>query len=204
MMWLAFSPTYTDQSQSMEISLIQRIQAQDQSVISQLYDDYGAALYGVVYRITGTKEVAEQVIQDTFVKVWRNGPSYDTSKGRLFTWMMNIARNTAIDAIRTTGYKNQTRTESLSQSETALPADQPDPHLMDVRSIVDKLDDKYRVLVQKIYFEGYSQSEVSEELDIPLGTVKTRLRAAMQELRGMVGENSYALAGLLTVLSKSL
>jgi RNA polymerase sigma-70 factor, ECF subfamily len=187
----------------MEQSLIQRVQTQDQTVISQLYDDYGAALYGVVHRIVGMHDLSEQVIQDTFVKIWKHGPYYDETKGRLFTWMLNIARNTAIDTVRSAGYKSRQRTAGIDNQIVSMQADEPDPHLMDMRQIVGKLDDKYRVIVEKIYFEGYSQSELSEELGIPLGTIKTRLRSAMQDLRGMVGSNARAIAALLVVLSKS-
>ncbi len=188
----------------MELELIQRLRAQDHTVIGHLYDRYGGALYGVVYRITGRSDIAEQVLQDTFVKVWRHGSSYDESKGRLFTWIMNIARNTAIDAIRTSGFKRQSLITSIDAGTQKLPAEAHDPHLMDIRAVVSKLDEKYRVLVEKIYFEGYSQSEISEELNIPIGTVKTRLRYALEQLRGMVGENSYALVTLISSISKLL
>jgi RNA polymerase sigma-70 factor, ECF subfamily len=188
----------------MELNLIARVQQQDESVIAHLYDHYGSALFGIVFRIVGRHDLAEQVLQDAFVKIWRNGPKYDATKGRLFTWMLNIARNTAIDAIRSAGYKQDKQTIGVTTEAHAMPADTPDPHLMDVREIVQKLDEKYRIIVQKIYFEGYSHADLSDELNIPIGTVKTRLRAAIQELRQYVGPETPAILALIATLTDSL
>jgi RNA polymerase sigma factor (sigma-70 family) len=187
----------------MEISLVNRVQTQDQTVIGQLYNDYGGALFGVVYRIVGERDVAEQVLQDTFVKIWRNGPKYNETKGRLYTWMLNIARNTAIDAVRSSGYRNTKLNTDMDKVGAAMVADTVDPHLMDIKGIVDKLDEKYRTIVQKIYFEGYTHSDLADELDIPIGTIKTRLRYAMQDLRGMMGHNSTEVMMLIMLLSQS-
>ena len=187
----------------MDSILVDKVKKQDASVISQLYDDYGAALFGVVYRIVGAHDLAEQVLQDAFVKIWKNGASYDESKGRLFTWMLNIARNTAIDAVRSAGFKNQKRIVEIEKSTFGMVAETIDPHLMDVKDIVNKLDEKYRIIVQKIYFEGYTHSDLSDELDIPIGTIKTRLRYAMGELRNHMGLNSTEVMAILLVLSKS-
>jgi RNA polymerase sigma factor (sigma-70 family) len=187
----------------MDSILVQKVKTQDSSVIGQLYDDYGGALFGVVYRIVGAHDLAEQVLQDTFVKIWKNGPSYDETKGRLFTWMLNIARNTAIDAIRSAGYKNQKRHTEIGTSVHALEAASADPHLMDVKEIVNKLDEKYRLIVQKIYFEGYTHAELSDELNIPIGTIKTRLRFAMTQLRGYMGNHGAEALALLLAVSKS-
>jgi DNA-directed RNA polymerase specialized sigma24 family protein len=93
--------------------LITRLQQQDQAAVGALYDAYGGALFGVVLRIVHSRELAEQVLQDTFVKVWRNSATYDASKGRLFTWLLNIARNTAIDVTRSAHFQQSWKTDSL-------------------------------------------------------------------------------------------
>jgi RNA polymerase sigma-70 factor, ECF subfamily len=166
-----------------EDKIVDLLQNQQQEAVAYLYDNYGAALFGVAMRIVRSKELAEQVLQDTFMKIWRNGAQYDNSKGRLFTWMLNIARNTAIDATRTSYFKNYSSTEDI----TALYATESGEGIrtdhIGVRQMVDGLEDKYRVLIEKIYFEGYTQQEIEEEMGIPIGTIKTRLRAAISQLR---------------------
>ncbi len=118
----------------MQDQQIIRLQQQDKSVIGTLYDAYGGALYGVVLRIVHSQELAEQVLQDTFLKAWKNGPSYDASKGRLFTWLLNIARNTAIDATRTAHFKNNRQTESLDGILQSPGGDRINPDHIGLRS----------------------------------------------------------------------
>jgi RNA polymerase sigma-70 factor (ECF subfamily) len=172
--------------------LINRLQAQDRAAIGTLYDAYGGALFGVVLRIVQQRELAEQVLQDTFVKAWKNGASYDTTKGRLFTWLLNIARNTAIDATRTAHYQKSRKTDSLDSLVHSPGGESLNPDQIGVREIVNRLDEKYKTLIDMVYFRGYTQEEIAEETGIPLGTVKTRLRYAINELRGIFGENGLS------------
>lgn len=180
----------------MQDQLISRLQQQDRAVVGELYDAYGAALFGVILHIVQSRELAEQVLQDTFVKVWRNGAGYDASKGRLFTWLVNIARNTAIDATRTAHFRHYRKTDPLENIVHKPGGDALNPDHLGVREVVGRLDEKYKSLIDLIYFKGYTQEEVAEETGIPLGTVKTRLRYAIGELRKMFGE-SFAAALLL-------
>ena len=177
-------------TEPMHTELIQRLQKQDRNALSKLYDLYSSALYGVVLRIVQSPELAQQVLQDTFLKVWRNSASYDASKGRLFTWLLNIARNTAIDATRTAHFRNQQKTEGTESLVSRPGNDAINPDHLGVREAVDALDEKYRTLIDLVYFKGYTQEEVSEETGIPIGTVKTRLRYAMNELRKVFGETN--------------
>lgn len=173
--------------------LINRLQAQDSTAIGNLYDAYGSALFGVVLRIVQQRELAEQVLQDTFVKAWRNGASYDPSKGRLFTWLLNIARNTAIDATRTAHFQKSRKTDSLDSLVYSPGGESINPDQIGVRDVVSRLDEKYKSLIDLVYFKGYTQEEVAEETGIPLGTIKTRLRYAINELRGIFREGSTAI-----------
>lgn len=173
--------------------LINRLQAQDSTAIGNLYDAYGSALFGVVLRIVQQRELAEQVLQDTFVKAWRNGASYDASKGRLFTWLLNIARNTAIDATRTAHFQKSRKTDSLDSLVYSPGGESINPDQIGVRDVVSRLDEKYKSLIDLVYFKGYTQEEVAEETGIPLGTIKTRLRYAINELRGIFREGSTAI-----------
>ncbi len=167
----------------MQEQYIVRLQLQDRTVISDLYDAYGPALYGVALRVVQTPELAEQVVQDAFVKIWRNGAAYDAAKGRLFTWMLNIVRNTAIDATRSAQFRQSRATDTVD-----VLAQQPSPQVANtdtigLRDLVNNLEEKYRLLIDLIYFQGYTQEEAAEATDIPLGTIKTRLRFAIGELR---------------------
>ena len=167
-------------------SIITLLQQQDPNGVSLLYDKYSAALFGAILKVVGTRELAEEVLQDTITKVWRNFGSYDSSKGRLFTWLINIARNSAIDATRKKdfGRQNQDIEKVVNkideQHTTAL-----NPETIDMRRLAEGLPPEYKTLIDLIYFQGYTQTEVAETLNIPLGTVKTRLRAAILKLKAM-------------------
>lgn len=186
----------------MQDQLINRLKQQDRAAIGELYDAYGGALFGVVLRIVQSRELAEQVLQDTFVKAWRNGASYDASKGRLFTWLLNIARNTAIDATRTAHFRHYQKTDSLDNLVHTPGGESVNPDHLGVKEVVNRLDDKYKSLIDLVYFKGYTQEEVAEETGIPLGTVKTRLRYAIGELRKLFGENLAAIILLTAALLK--
>jgi len=167
----------------MQDQLIIRLKQQDRAAIGELYSAYNKALYGVVLRIVQTPELAQQVMQDTFVKAWRNSASYDPSKGRLFTWLLNIARNTAIDATRTSYFQHSRKTDNLDNLIYKPSGNTLNPDHVGVREIVDTLDEKYKLLIDLVYFQGYTQEDAAEETGIPLGTIKTRLRYAISELR---------------------
>ncbi len=172
--------------------LINRLKQQDSKALAQLYDAYGNALFGVVFRIVHTQELAEQVLQDTFLKAWRNINSYDAGKGRLFTWLLNIARNTAIDATRTAHFQNSQKTDAIDTLVSQPGTQTLNPETLGLRELVGRLDDKYKEIIDLIYFKGHTQEETAEITGIPIGTIKTRLRYAINELRNIFGENQAA------------
>lgn len=158
---------------------------QDQSAFAYLYENYGGALNGIIYRMVNDIAVAEDILQEAFLKIWNNFAQYDASKGRLFTWMANITRNLTIDTIRSKGYKNQQRTGSIESSEYGG-GDNNSPAKFDglgINKSVGALRPEYKKLIDLAYYFGYTQEEISKQLDIPLGTVKTRMRSAINELR---------------------
>ena len=169
-----------------EEEMVGLLKAADQQAFSVLYDNYSKALFGVVKKVISEEEVAEDVLQDVFVKIWNNRLMYDASKGRLFTWMLNIARNASIDYLRSKqnkfdekihrGEKSVYELNKTSSIETSV------DHI-GLKKVVSKLKEDHRVLIDLVYFEGYTQEEISKKLDIPLGTVKTRVRAALITLR---------------------
>jgi RNA polymerase sigma factor (sigma-70 family) len=120
------------------------------------------------------------------LKVWDKINDYDAAKGRLFTWMLNIARNLALDKLRSKEYKAKMKTDDVSENvfisdERYASANKPE--FIGIKEMVEKLPAEQKKLIDLMYFQGYSQSEISEELQMPLGTVKTRVRAAMISLR---------------------
>lgn len=152
-----------------------------------LYDHYSDALYGVILRMVGDEAIAADVLQESFVKVWKNSRSYDPSKGRLFTWLMRIVKNKAIDSIRKTGRKAEIHSELrvVNKEDSIESADPSVQH--DLNTVLSRLDGEQRDLIEHSYILGYSHPEIAEKFDIPLGTVKTRIRNGMKELRLIFG-----------------
>jgi RNA polymerase sigma-70 factor (ECF subfamily) len=174
-----------------EKELVNLLKSRDRSALEYLYDHYSSALYGVIYRIVKKEEVAEEVLQDIFLKIWDKIGSYDPAKGRLFTWMLNIARNQAIDKTRSREISKGEKTKSLEKLVTTIDNREfIEQHIegIGVREMLKILPEDQRFVVEHLYFNGYSQSELAEESGIPLGTVKTRLRMAMQQLRNSLGK----------------
>ena len=169
-----------------EEELVMRLKNQDQQAFAYLYDNYAAALNGIIYRMVENTELAEDILQEAFVKIWNNFSSYDSSKGRLFTWMLNITRNLTIDTLRSKGYKKQAKISSDENSVDNLSNDGKMAERFDamgLRKQLVNLKPEQRSIIDLAYFSGYTQDEISKEMGIPLGTVKTRMRAAILELR---------------------
>ncbi|WP_115171195.1 RNA polymerase sigma factor [Sphingobacterium spiritivorum] len=173
-----------------EEQLIASLQSKDEKAFNYLYDNYAGALYGVIIRIVNTKEYADEVIQDVFVKIWNNIHSFDAGKGRLYTWMINIARNTAIDYIKSKSVQNEQKNQSLpnivDDKEINNFAVAENVDHIGFKNVLNELKADWRELIEMAYFEGYTQNEIAVKLDIPLGTVKTRTRGALIELRRLL------------------
>jgi RNA polymerase sigma-70 factor (ECF subfamily) len=159
----------------------------DKRGVSSLYQVHSRLIFGVIYRIVKLEDVAENVMQDVFLKVWQNIESYNPSKGRFLTWVVNIARNASIDVIRSKDYRKNRQTEDMDSEAAHHRSDEMDVDHIGVKEIVEKLHPKYSTLINLIYFEGYTQQEVAEKFDMPLGTVKSRIRKAFSELRTVLG-----------------
>lgn len=165
--------------------LIQYLQAQDKRAITFLYDAYSPALYGVILRIVRSPMVAEDILQECFVKIWITFDSYDRTRGKLFTWLINIARYAAIDKLRSRSHLKGLKTYSLDvdSGAGAMLTQDFHPEYIGVRELTDKLSFKHKTILDLMYFEGFSQQEIADKLNIPLGTVKTLSRRALQLLR---------------------
>lgn len=166
-----------------EEELVARLRARDSGAMSQLYDMYSPTLYGIVLQIVKIEETAEDVLQEAFVKIWHSFEKYDESKGRLFTWMLNICRNLAIDTIRSKHYRVSNFSEDIEADNRTLTASENfKPEHIGVREFVDNLHPDQKHVIDLMYFKGLSQSEIAESYNIPLGTVKTRVRSAVKVL----------------------
>lgn len=167
--------------------LITRFQQKDTFAFERLHTMYAENICGVINTIVKDDNLAQEICQDVFVKVWNSAMSYKSSKGRFFTWIVNIARNAAIDVMRSKNYKNQKKNLSadyfVSILENTTEEEGIDVNTKGLRNLVSKLKEKCIQVIELLYFKGYTQKEVSEELDIPVGTVKTRNRSCISQLR---------------------
>lgn len=173
--------TYTEQE------LVVALKERNNQAFSFLYDNYAGALYSIIKQIiTDNNELASDVLQEVFVNIWRKIDTYDQSKGRLFTWMLNIARNASIDTLRSKSYQNSQKNQELPDNVYKGVAGQTTQLNVDnigLKKILEKLKPEHRVLVDLAYFKGFTHEEIAEMIAIPLGTVKTRIRNALLQLR---------------------
>lgn len=169
-----------------EETLVSMLSEKNPEGMEILYDNYAPALYGVIHRIIQEDEPAADVLKETFLKIWTQFRQYDPAKGSLFTWMISQARNQAIDQMISAGHHRDLKTRGWMQngSESGLASrDAYNPETIGPKEMVRKLDPEYKQVIDLLFFGGFTQREVAEKLNIPLGTVKTRSRAALQKLR---------------------
>lgn len=142
----------------------------------------------VIAPIILKKEVAEEVLHDVLIKVWTNVDSYDPDKSRFFTWMARIARNAAIDKTRSKNFRNAGKTDEINDvvSRRRELSQTPSTDHIGITAILDQLDVNHRAVIELLYLQDYTQSEAAKELDLPLGTVKTRSRRAIMQLRELL------------------
>ncbi len=172
-----------------EEELVLLLQQQNKAAFSYLYDNYAPALYNIIYRMVEDVALAEDILQEAFVKIWNNFTSYDKSKGRLFTWMLNLTRNLTIDMMRSKSYKKQSKISGDENSVNNLQDHSIHISKFDslgIRKQLTNLKPDQRIIIDMAYFNGYTQDEIAKEIGIPLGTVKTRMRTAILELRKML------------------
>jgi RNA polymerase sigma-70 factor, ECF subfamily len=166
--------------------LMAMILSKDSRAFTIMYDMYSKSLFSVISNLIKETEDAEDALQEVFVKIWKNIGSYNESKGRLYTWMLNIARNTAIDKLRSKGFNNSKKNLSSDNFVHLLDDSNKLINRIDtigIKEFVQKLKPKCIALIELLFFQGYTQQEASEELKMPLGTVKTHNRNCINDLR---------------------
>ena len=165
-----------------ESDFLAQLVKQDRRAFNYLYDNYSPALYGIVLKMVKNKDTADDLLQYIFVKIWKNCEKHDPSQGRFFTWMLHVARNTCLDYLR------MHRPEMLDVSivgdmiennQTIFTGVQSS----DLKDLISQLRKEQKVLIEMVYWEGYTHEETASRLQLPLGTVKSRIRDALKKIR---------------------
>ena len=191
----------TDSNQRQDV-VLQLLQQRDEEGMRQLFKYYSGALMTIVQSVIPQKEVAEEVLHDVLLKVWNNIDSYDAGKSRFFTWMARIARNAAIDKTRSKNYRKSNKTDEINDivGRRKELSQTPSTDYIGVSSLLESLDEDHRPIVDLLYLQSYTQSEAAKELNIPLGTIKTRARRAISQLRTLL-QNEMVWLTLFSLLS---
>ena len=170
-----------------EREMVLELKEQNQLSFNRLYMNYASMLLGVISKMVSSREVAEDILQETFIKIWKSIDQYDEEKGRLFTWMACLARNTAKDYLKGKNFAKSIRNDDIDSVYSRI----NDFHyfryntdVIGLRELMGELSDSQKQIINLVYFQGYTQLEVADKLHIPLGTVKSKIRQAVKELRG--------------------
>ncbi|MGQ0827648.1 MAG: RNA polymerase sigma factor [Bacteroidota bacterium] len=172
-----------------EEELIPLIKSGDQNAFSYLYDNYSKALYGVIFSTIGNTEEAEDILQNAFLKIWNNFSLYDKDKGRLYTWMLNITRNAAIDYVRSKHNRNNSqkyRSDNIEHEINKQHFNTINYDYTELKNLLQELKADHQTVIDMAYYEGYTQEEIAKKLNLPLGTVKSKVRQAIIILRRIV------------------
>ncbi|MFD2561459.1 RNA polymerase sigma factor [Aquimarina rubra] len=166
--------------------LISQLQQKNEKAFQRIYEMYAENIFGVIYNIVRDENLSEEVLQDVFVKIWDKADSYSEKKGRFFTWMLNIARNAAIDKTRSAAFKNSKQNQTADYFVDILEEKSNFSSKIDaigIKKYIDVLEPICKKVIDLLFFKGFTQKEASEELDIPIGTIKTRNRICINKLR---------------------
>ena len=180
--------------------LVEALARQDVGALESLYDRYGKVAYSLAYRIVGERGVAEDVVQDAFLSVWRQAKSYRPERGSAKTWLMAIVRNRSIDKLRShASGGNPVPIDEVPEAFGAEPG--PWQQVWDelrgatVRDALERLPVEQKKSIELAYFSGYSQSEIADLMGVPLGTVKGRMRIGLQKLKAMLETPEVGVSG---------
>jgi RNA polymerase sigma-70 factor (ECF subfamily) len=181
----------------LEKHIVELLHEGDEKAISLLYEHYGDTLYGVAYKVVRDEELAQDILQESFIKIWNKAHTYDPAKAKLFTWLFRITRNTSIDKLRSLSNKAAKEIQIDVSDVYNVGEENIRPELIDMKKQLERIEPKYQIVLEALFFEGMTQQEASEELGIPLGTVKSRLKIGLRELRKIYGAASLALIHLI-------
>ncbi|MBT8320869.1 MAG: sigma-70 family RNA polymerase sigma factor [Eudoraea sp.] len=168
-----------------DIQYIRQLQAGDKGALYELYTKYSAALYGVILRMCREENLAQEILQDTFLKIWKQIHTYDPQKGRFYTWAYRIARNTTLNALRKT--KDLIQKEDLSVYSN-MEEEEEDRDYSQINGMLRTLEPHHQKAIDLVYFKGMTHREAHEEMDVPLGTFKSYVQQALRQLRTAYGK----------------
>jgi len=177
-------------AQESDVLLLKAIAARDEAALAQLYDRYDRILFGLLMRILNNREEAEDVLQETFLQVWRKAADFDEDRGRPFTWLVTLARSRGIDRLRTLASRERVAEAGAREVSDQISDAATDAFKSEQRGLVSdalaKLPDEQKRPIMLAYFDGLTQTEIATRLGAPLGTVKTRMRTGMIRLRELL------------------
>ncbi len=173
-----------------EEHIVSFLKNQDPQALKLIQKHYGRAMCGIIHKVVQHEALTQDAWQESLVKMWKASEAYDPQKGRLFTWMVNICRRTAIDKTRSKDYRIEREIRNPDtfvylEMETT---ESIQPDHIGLKEMVDGLDPKLKEVLNLVYFGGRTHQEAAEELDMPLGTLKTRVRNGLLELRKIFGQ----------------
>jgi RNA polymerase sigma-70 factor, ECF subfamily len=192
--WVVTMPTMKQAAPSSDAELVARLFWQDEAALAELYDRYSRALFGLALRVSGSRERAEEIVQDTFLKLWRDPKRFDPSRAALSTFLLTLVRNAGIDTLRrerpTTPLEDEEGQPLPIASDQSSPLEQAElaQDASHIRAAMAQLSPAHRQTVELAYFKGASREEISIAMNVPVGTVKSRLKYALDKLRNAVGE----------------
>lgn len=181
-----------------ETDLVGRLQRRDPQALAELYDRYGRIAYGLIHRVVRNAAAAEDLVQETFLRVWNRVHGFDPAKGTLGPWVLTVARNRAIDYLRSVDGRMAQSAFEIEKMEQPSVFNDFEREIMNIdrvkllKEAFQKLTPNQREVLELAYYEGLSQTEMAERLKQPLGTVKTWVRTALKTLREQLGEAAIA------------
>ncbi len=183
-----------------ETLFIDRFKNRDEAALSKLYDKYSGAIYGVIIRMCRNEVVAQEILQETFMKAWDKSHLYDASKGKFYTWLYRIARNTTLNFLRKDDKLIQTEDLSVYKDEEESVAYDSELHI-ELKGALSKLEVHHQKALQLVYFNGLTHKEAHEEMGVPLGTFKSYVRQAVEKLRLVYAKELLLLICLIELLT---
>ncbi len=182
--------------------IVSRMMARDEAGLRLLYRHYSDALYGIAFRVLRhNKAHAEDALQKSFLKIWNSINQFDDEKSTLFTWMSRITRNTAIDISRLKTFQAEQKSETVDPNVHNTEVTTIKTETLDSTALLEGLDDKYSFVLEHLYLKGYTQKELSDEFGIPLGTIKTRVKKAIDILRSRLKNEKKTFLGLFILIT---
>jgi RNA polymerase sigma-70 factor, ECF subfamily len=180
--------------------LMPLVEVGDAEAFAALYDRHGRMAYSLAYRMVGEKQEAEDVVQEAFIKVWRSAGGYRVGRGSVRSWVLSIVRNRGIDHIRSRARRGRMQDKVEASAPTSEPSEafaqtRRNTQQEQVREALQALPQEQLKILELAYFSGYTHVEIAERLELPLGTVKGRMRLGLQKMRGFFQARGEAVPG---------